>query len=110
MARAVLAHRCWNHAERTAVAKCQSCGRNYCRECVAEHDGRMTCAACLRQSDVVHSRSRNWVGSLWRCGQTVAAVFVAWLCFHGTGWLLLKIPSPMHEGTFWKSEWWKEDR
>jgi len=40
---------CLNHHAREAVAKCPDCGHFYCRECIAEHDDRVICAACLRK-------------------------------------------------------------
>lgn len=39
--------RCFNHAEREAVARCPECRREFCRECITEHKGRMLCTNCL---------------------------------------------------------------
>jgi hypothetical protein len=39
---------CFNHPGREAIVRCPSCHRDYCRECVTEHDDRYLCSACLR--------------------------------------------------------------
>ena len=39
---------CFNHPGREAIVRCPSCRRDYCRECVTEHDDRYLCSACLR--------------------------------------------------------------
>src|SRR5579863_9940569 len=39
---------CFNHPGREAVVRCPGCQRDYCRECVTEHDDRYLCSACLR--------------------------------------------------------------
>jgi hypothetical protein len=39
---------CFNHPGREAIVRCPSCLRDYCRECVTEHDDRYLCSACLR--------------------------------------------------------------
>jgi hypothetical protein len=106
-----LTFRCWNHGERLAIARCSSCGRHYCRECVAEHDNRMICGACLRREQpAARARGRAWFAMVGRCAQTIAAVFVAWLVFYGAGRILLRMPDSMHEGTLWQGEWWEDDK
>jgi hypothetical protein len=32
------------------------------------------------------------------------AVMVLWILFHALGWVLLLVPSDMHEGRLWKPE------
>jgi hypothetical protein len=32
------------------VAKCRECGDFFCRECVVEHEGRMTCGTCMQEA------------------------------------------------------------
>ena len=49
MSQALAQQRCRNHISREAVCRCPSCGRFYCRECVTEHDERLTCSTCLRR-------------------------------------------------------------
>jgi hypothetical protein len=39
---------CFNHPGREAGVRCPACHRDYCRECVTEHDDRYLCSGCLR--------------------------------------------------------------
>lgn len=99
-----LAHqRCFNHAAREAVARCPECGRFFCRECVTEHEDRLICAVCLRRQVRRPLTQRGWFVMALRCGQVVAAVFVAWLFFRLAGEALLLLPGSFHEGTLWKA-------
>ena len=106
----MLIRRCYNHAEREASARCVSCGRFFCRECVAEHAGRMICGACLRSTAQQGSaESSRWMTTTLQACRLVIALFVAWLVFYAAGRGLLTIPSAFHEGTVWRGEWWQED-
>lgn len=97
--------RCFNHAEREASARCVACGRFFCRECVAEHDGRMICGACLRKETHAHAgEARRWSAWAARGAQMAAAVVVAWLVFYAAGRMLLTIPAEFHEGTVRQDE------
>ena len=100
----VARRRCSNHSHREAVARCPDCGDFYCRECVTEHDGRMTCAACLQKSATDKPSARSVWRPLFRVVQLMAACMAMWYFFNLAGWLLLRIPTPMHEGTFWRLE------
>jgi len=103
--------RCFNHAGREASARCVACGRFFCRECVAEHDGRMICGACLRkEAHAPAGEARRWFAGLARVGQLAAAVVVAWLVFYLAGRMLLQVPAEFHEGTMWRGEWWQGDK
>ena len=58
------ASKCRLHPDREAVARCVGCETLYCRECVAEHDGRMLCSACLAQAPEVNrlqKQSSSWL-------------------------------------------------
>lgn len=103
--------RCYNHPGREASARCVSCGRTFCRECVAEHDGRMICGACLRSEAAQDGGTRGaWFPAVGRAGQFAAAAVVAWLVFYFAGRLLLQVPAEFHEGTVWQGEWWQGDK
>lgn len=94
--------RCWNHADREAAARCPQCGRFYCRECVAEHDRRFLCTACLTVLTVraaAPPRDWTWVWVPVQCG---TGLVLAWFCFYLLGRLLADLPDDFHEGTFWK--------
>lgn len=91
------AQRCVRHPGREAVARCPSCVRFYCRECVVEHGGRLLCTSCLAKAVAPAQRKRSFAGIGW----TAAAVFgllTAWASFYYTGSVLAQIPSSFHEG------------
>jgi hypothetical protein len=100
--------RCFNHAGREASARCIGCGRHFCRECVAEHDGRMICGACLRrEAEAKVAGSGRWPARVFLVARFSAALVVAWLVFYAAGRLLLQVPSEFHEGSVWRGEWWQ---
>jgi hypothetical protein len=99
-----LAHqRCFNHAQREAAARCPACGRHYCRECVTEHDDRLLCTACLRATVRRPSLPRRGLTGLTRFARVVFGLFAAWFFFYLVGEILLALPTPFHEGTFWSA-------
>ena len=103
-----LRQRCFHHAERAAVARCVGCGRHFCRECVAEHEGRMICGACLRAGSRPRTDPRRWLGAVARGAHTAVAFFLLWLVFYWLGLVLARIPAPVHEGDVWAEPWWEE--
>ena len=78
-----LTQRCWNHEAREAVCRCPRCKRGYCRECVAEHDGRLLCAACLRTTVDAAATGRGISRRLVAAGLTIAGVLLCWMIFFG---------------------------
>lgn len=92
--------RCFNHGQREAVARCASCGNYFCRECITEHAGRMTCARCLDRPTVATGRFRL-LGLMSAGLQLGIGLLISWFCFFVAGRLLLAIPSTFHEGTIW---------
>ena len=100
--------RCLIHVEREAAARCGRCGRFFCRECVTEHDGAMTCAACLRELAATRHKAlkpRFWRGA-WVVGATravkvVLGVGAAWLFFHLIGHSLRAAPDEFHADALW---------
>jgi hypothetical protein len=98
-----LAHqRCFNHAEREAVARCPECRRYFCRECIIEHDDRIICAACLRKIARVPLTERRGFVSVIRLSQCLFGLFLAWLFFYLIGEALLRLPDSFHEGSLWQ--------
>lgn len=97
--------RCHTHPAREAVARCPSCKRFFCRECITEHDNRVLCAACLAERTTQReSRFAVWrrlLGWALRPVQIGVGFLFAWLCFYYLGSLLIRIPSAFHEGTIW---------
>lgn len=99
---ALAQQRCLNHAGREAVARCPGCRRFFCRECVAEHDGRILCASCLAGLvKPIAPRTRRFPGVLAFL-QCLLAVGLAWFFFFLIGKGLLAIPTSFHEGTMWE--------
>lgn len=89
--------RCFNHGQREAVARCPSCRRHYCRECVTEHDHKLLCASCIQTLASTQARTERKHWPIIPTVQLFAAVFVLWLSFYGVGRALLLIPSEFHE-------------
>jgi hypothetical protein len=96
----ISATRCFNHARREAVARCPICGKFYCRECIAEHDGRMICARCLLP-DEAPVRKRRFLPGMLRAFMLLSGVLFLWLAFFLMGRALLNLPSSFHEGALW---------
>lgn len=97
----LLLQRCFHHADREAAARCPSCQRFYCRECVTEHEGRMTCANCVARLHAPQSTKRSGsrlfksaMGSIFSIG----GILLAWLIFYYLGMGLARIPSTFHGG------------
>ena len=52
---------CFLHPQREAAARCVSCGRSFCRECVTPLDRRMYCAACFKEkTGAKEKHKRDW--------------------------------------------------
>ena len=101
----VAEQRCFNHRRREAVARCPSCSRYYCRECITEHDDRVLCAACLDEAADTGSKVITHFSGLIRAVQFGCGLFTVWFIFYYLGRILLLIPSSFHEGTLWKTIW-----
>lgn len=95
--------RCFQHAQREAAARCTGCHHFFCRECIAEHDGRLFCAACLRQLSQKSPAARRNFAGVSRLLQCAAALLLAWFFFFLIGEALLSIPASFHEGTLWNA-------
>ena len=96
---------CLNHHEREAVARCPGCGHFYCRECIAEHDDRVICAACLRKLlkpvEKKQSPALRWLA---RSAVLGVSVVTGWLAFYFVGKILLSMPTEFHNGTLWHND------
>ncbi len=101
--------RCTIHLEREAAARCPSCERFFCRECVTEHDGRLLCAACLRAllaaATLRSTRARrSWRKPLFAAARVAVlafSLFSAWFFFDLLGRKLASLPDEFHLGTLW---------
>ncbi len=92
--------RCFNHADREAVARCPQCSRTFCRECITEHDERVICARCL--ATLVRSpRSKlSDLGRLLGGAWCLMSFMVLWAVLYYLGKILLRIPANFHESLF----------
>ena len=94
--------RCFHHPGREAAARCPSCGRYFCRECVTEHDDRVLCAQCLAKAGRKGLLRGRRLGGLARTLWLGIGVWLTWIFFYYLGRILLEIPSEFHEGGLWK--------
>ncbi|MBX3736522.1 MAG: hypothetical protein KF715_07535 [Candidatus Didemnitutus sp.] len=97
--------KCVRHVEREAVARCPSCGGDFCRECIVEHNGRVLCATCLAKSVAGAGAAQD--ATPWRrkggdAAVTAACVLLLWIAFYGFGQFLKALPPDLHEGTVWR--------
>lgn len=95
---------CAIHPQREAAARCASCAGFFCRECVTEHDLRMLCACCLREttsSDKPQKQRRSLLAPLGVLTQLALGTAALWLSFYLIGRLLIAVPASFHEGTLW---------
>jgi hypothetical protein len=99
----LLHQKCFNHAQREAVARCPGCQRFFCRECVTEHDHQVLCAACVRQRVRLPLSQRAGFTLGLRILHCAGGLITAWLFFYLIGRLLILLPDSFHEGTLWRS-------
>ena len=98
MTGALSQRRCLNHPEREAAYRCPECRRDFCRECGAEHDGRMLCAACLKKlAPDAGAARRRWT-SIAAAGAPLGGFLLGWMFFYYLGQLLIEIPTSFHSG------------
>ena len=97
--------RCFNHADREAVAKCPECKNCFCRECVTEHEDRVVCAACLKKLTQRPLSERIHSAALIKFGLCFLSIVMLWFFFYLIGRTLVLIPNSFHEGTLWKEPW-----
>ena len=91
---ALIHQRCFEHTQREASSRCPRCKRYFCRECVVEHQGRITCTSCLKElASKPDGRGRR-VSVLY----ATLGFLLAWFVFYELGRVLLMIPAKFHEG------------
>ena len=103
------AQRCFNHAQREAVARCPQCGHCFCRECITEHDDKVICASCLRTLAQARPLRQRTFASLTRGAQCLLGLVAAWFFFYLIGEALLALPTSFHENTVWRVNWWDQE-
>lgn len=95
----LVANRCKTHQDRSAVAKCPACSRDYCQECITEHLGRLICVSCIQQQKLDAPRgSGNALGKrVFAWGFGVVSFVALFLFFYLLGRILAAIPQSFHE-------------
>ena len=103
---------CVLHEERPAAARCPSCERFFCSECITEHDGQLSCASCLEKerSDAEEPDSGSASKSALRNNgpwlattiQALVALVLCWAIYYSLARLLMLIPADFHDGTLWE--------
>jgi hypothetical protein len=95
--------KCLHHGEREAVARCPNCRSFFCRECIAEHGGRLLCADCLARSGPGGGNKTAARKALLPLG-AAGGLLLAWLFFLGLGKILVAIPTSFHEAEWENGE------
>jgi hypothetical protein len=95
----LVSNRCLNHNQRKAVAKCPSCQRDFCQECITEHRGRLICVSCLQETQVATSQKppSNWGKKLASTTFGLVSLTFLFLLFYFMGRILAAIPQSFHE-------------
>lgn len=94
---------CTTHPDRPASARCPSCREFYCGECITEHDGKLTCASCLRgEVEEVAPERRSFSLPIAAVVQGLIALFLCWVTFYLVGQFLGDVPDDFHDGTIWE--------
>ncbi len=94
---------CTIHADRRSTARCPSCRKFYCRECITEHEGKLTCATCLSLSLEERAKPkqrRRW--NLVPVIQVIIALMVSWAVFYLFAATIRDVPDEFHDGTIWE--------
>lgn len=91
--------KCKNHALREAVAKCMVCLGMFCRECVVEHDGRMTCKHCLDEliADQQPKKGQAWLKTFIHSGFALASFAMCYIFFYLIGRSLMNFAQTFYE-------------
>lgn len=99
----MISAQCFHHSDRESVARCPACRRSYCRECITEHEGRVLCARCLQQQLAPAETPMRSLAWLVRPLAIAWGLLATWMVFYTLGWILLRTPSDVHEGTRWQA-------
>jgi len=86
--------RCTNHEGRQASGLCPTCSRPFCRECLTEHGGRLSCASCLKRSAPAAKTGIAWKKKLAAPAMLAAAMLLSWFVFYVLGNTLELSTSP----------------
>ena len=95
--------RCSIHPDRQGSARCPICRQSYCAECITEHEGKLTCASCLRtmhETEAKPKERRSFVIAPFI--QIVIALALCWVAYYLFAQTLADVPDDFHDGTIWE--------
>ena len=94
---------CWLHPGRPATARCPSCRRFFCVECITEHGGTWICASCLGtlSAEKIRGRRRRRY-PLAAFLHSLLALGIVWALLYSLASFLAKLPDEFHDGTLWE--------
>ncbi len=95
--------RCFNHPEREAAARCLECNRDFCRECVTDHNHRLICTNCLHNLTGTKKRRIPFSKQGLIYILAIVSFLVLWVLWMGYGEYLLTTTENTHE-TFFQSQ------
>ena len=75
---------CFHHPGREAVVRCPACHRDYCRECVTEHEDRYLCSACIRREAAQDARPAKRVRMPVGALLGLAGLLTAWTVYYAS--------------------------
>ena len=81
------------------MCRCPGCRRGFCRECVAEHEQRLLCAACLRAAAPTAAPPPGH-RLLRRAALALAGILLAWIVLFCAGEAILAFTGRL-EQTAW---------
>lgn len=101
----LLSQRCFHHSSRESVARCPSCDRFFCMECVSDHHGRLLCSGCLLTlQETTQEPQSRFFHRLMPPLRLGIGIFVAWLAFYLLAIGLLHVPTSIHDGSIWHEQ------
>jgi hypothetical protein len=92
---------CFNHPGRQAIVRCPSCHRDFCRECVTEHEDRYLCSACLLGESARKTGPKRRVGVPVGAMLAIAGLLTAWTVYYAATEYLVMRSSADHNYRVW---------
>jgi uncharacterized membrane protein YvbJ len=100
--RALRERKCVNHASREAVARCPECKKDFCRECITEHNNKMLCTNCLHEKTKRKEAKKKKLEILFTIFLFCLGMLISYYFFFGLASMLSEIPDQFHNGEFLK--------
>jgi uncharacterized paraquat-inducible protein A len=94
--------KCANHASREAVARCPECKKDFCRECITEHNNKMLCTNCLQEITRKKDAKKKKLAALFTIVLFFLGMLISYYFFLGVASMLSEMPDQFHNGEFLK--------